>query len=821
MKGSLANALSFLVALVPLAFAPPSFAAGEGVVAPAGGGQALLAAKWLSGGLAYRACVQAPCAVAPGDPAVQLPLGIAEQDVVLESIAIGNGRHAVYAHAPSFAALLAAVPGGAPQARVLWSGAIGPTKGEAGEQYGDWLEVTDPDDQKNVRVLLGEVREEITICGRPSILSPKVLDPKDLAFKGARVQRLRRDERERAPVLPAVAGPPSVLGHPLLQGTAASSGIGTPSALTDGDPETFWSENRGGDGSGEFLRMNAPEQVGITSLSFVVRPPTKEVPKGAGPRKLWLATADALFAVAFADDPWAHAGTSYDVKLPAPLKTRCLAIVLDEAYVKGKAADVDVTLAELTAHTEFDGKADPAELAGALAGGQERARAAAALLARGGEPAYDAVAKAYPDLDDAGRVLALEVIDNAPCSKSAPLYVKAMERGNPGEVHHATDRLTRCQRDAAPALVVAIASGADRQKIQSAHLLSLVAPGLAVETLVPLLPQAKPGLRAEYRAALTKASQSPLAKEATAAKLADVRLPLVAGIDLLRAATAQRRGTPEASSAFARFAKPDADFRTRYLLLGPAAELAAAGDARAEGYLVKSLSSDTDSHVRARASELAADFPSAIEPLSRALGDDDVRVRDAALLSIARLTDPGAAKVTQRVWPAAPFSSAVKLLASDPFTFVRAHAADALVAGPPGDGVDKPLVRAIGDPAPLVRGRAIEALGRRKSQSNAAAVREVLDNEEEVAEVRARAARALGRLCDQGSADRLTELAQKAANPHASADTIALATSATAALGQLNPPDLGKRLAPLADKGAPRFALEMVRSAVGSQDRCR
>jgi HEAT repeat protein len=567
--------------------------------------------------------------------------------------------------------------------------------------------------------------------------------------------------------------------------------------------------------------MNAPEQVGITSLSFVVRPPTKEIAKGAGPRKLWLATADALFAVAFAEDPWAHAGTSYDVKLPAPLKTRCLAIVLDEAYVKGKATDVDVTLAEVTAHTEFDGKVDPAELVGALAGGGERARAAAALLARGGEPAFDAVVRGYPDLDDAGRVLALEVIDNAPCSKSAPLYVKAMEKGHSGEVHHAADRLTRCHRDAAPALIAAISGGPPRQKIQSAHLLSLVAPGLAVETLVPLLAQAKPGLRAEYRAALTKASQSPFAKDATAAKLADAKLPLVAGIDLLRAATAQRRGTPEASSAFARLAKPDADFRTRYLLLGPAAELAAVGDARAEAYLIQSLSSDGDSHVRARAGELAADLPNAIEPLSRALGDDDVRVRDAALTSIVRLADPGNAKVTQRVWPLALFPAVTKLLGRDPFTFVRAHAADALVAAPPGEEVDKPLATSMSDPAPAVRGRAIEALGRRKSQAHRAAIREVLDNEEEVADVRARAARALGRLCDQGAADRLTELARKAVSPQPSTDTLAIATNATAALGQLNPPDLGKRLAPLADKAAPRFALEMVRAAVGSTERCR
>jgi hypothetical protein len=799
-----------------------SAAADDGVVAPAGGGQAMLAAKWLGGGLAYRACAQAPCAPNAGDPVVQLPLGVAVQDVVLDTIAIGGGRRAIYAHSPSFAALLVAVPGAAPEAKVLWSGAIGFTKGQPGEQYGDSVEVTDPDEQKNVRVLLGEVREDISICGRPSILSPKVLDPKELVFKGARVQRLKRDERDRAPVLTAVAGAPAgpQFGQ-ILQGATASSGIGNPGALTDGDVETTWSEDRGGAGAGEFLRMNAPEQVAITSVSIVVRPPTKEVPKGAAPRKLWLATADALYAVAFAEDAWAHAGKSYDVKFPAPVNTRCLAVVLDEAYVKPAGADVSVTLAELTAHTEFDGKTDPAALAGALAGGQERARMAAALLAGGGEPAYEAVANAYPQLDDRGRLLALQVIDNAPCSRSAPLYVKAAEMGRPGEVHHAVDRLTRCQRDAAPALIAAISGGPEKQKVQAAHLLSLVAPAQAVDTLVPLLPAAKPGLRAEYRAALTKASQSALAKEATAKKLADASVPLVASIDLLRAATAQRRGSPEASSAFARLAKPDADFRTRYLLLGPAAELAGIGDTRAEAFLVRALTSDTDSHVRARAGELSADLPNTLEPLSRALADDDARVRDAALGSVIRLTDPTGAKATQRVWPPALFPAALKLLASEPFTFVRAHAADALVGAPPGEAVDRPLASAIGDPAPSVRARVIEALGRRRAQGHAPEIRDVLENEQEVADVRARAARALGRLCDQGAADRLTELARKAANAQASADALAMASSASAALGQLNPPDLGKRLAPLAEKNAPRVALEMVRSAVGSTERCR
>src|SRR5262249_4424541 len=148
---------------------------------------------------------------------------------------------------------------------------------------------------------------------------------------------------------------PQGLGR-VLQGASASSGIGVPAALTDGDLETTWSEKRGGEGNGEFVQFNAPEQVAISSVSFVARPPTKDIPKGAAPRKIWLATPDALFAVTFADDPWSRPGSSYEVKLPAPVKTRCLAVVLDEAYVKPKQTDVDVTLAEVTAHTEFDGK---------------------------------------------------------------------------------------------------------------------------------------------------------------------------------------------------------------------------------------------------------------------------------------------------------------------------------------------------------------------------------------------------------------------------------------------------------------------------------
>src|SRR5262249_4052240 len=136
-------------------------------------------------------------------------------EVVIESLSLGNGRHALWAHTPisdspsadrpSFGALIAAVPSGTREARVLYAGSVGFSKGEPGERYGDYLEVTQPDAEGTVHVLLGEVREDVTICGRRSLLSPMVLDARDLAFKSARLQRLSRDERERAPTLTAEA----------------------------------------------------------------------------------------------------------------------------------------------------------------------------------------------------------------------------------------------------------------------------------------------------------------------------------------------------------------------------------------------------------------------------------------------------------------------------------------------------------------------------------------------------------------------------------------------------------------------------------------
>src|SRR5262249_32021744 len=158
-------------------------------------------------------------------------------------------------------------------------------------------------------------------------------------------------------------------------------------------------------------------------------------------------------------------------------------------------------------------------------------------------------------------------------------------------------------------------------------------------------------LRSELRAPLARASQSPAGRKAAAAALSDASLAKVAAIDLLRAAAAEPVTLPEASARLSQLVGEGADFRTRYLLLAPAAALAQGGDRGAEAFVLRAISADESEHVRAHAAEVAAALSGAVPALGKALGDGDARVRSAALFSIARLTDPRGRKVQAEAWP--------------------------------------------------------------------------------------------------------------------------------------------------------------------------
>jgi HEAT repeat protein len=422
------------------------------------------------------------------------------------------------------------------------------------------------------------------------------------------------------------------------------------------------------------------------------------------------------------------------------------------------------------------------------------------------------VAQAFDALDEGGKRVALQILDQAPCDASAPVYVKALMGKVEAQARHAQSRLSRCGAPGGEALARAL-SQADKTDKRLMPLLitqlTVTDPVRAVSAFVPLMDEKTVVRRRLLRTALAQAARVPAAAAALRKALSDPATPPVALLDLLRALGDQApRFQPEAGQALARLAAGTPSFRTRYLLLGPTAALSAeSGDA--EGRFRRLLVSDPDWHVRAAALGLVKEPTRFQRELLGALGDRNVRVRQASVLALSS--------------PTAGFASAQlsERLHDDDWPLVRAAAADALSRHPASPSIDEPLTRALGDDSSLVRARAIRALGERNVRSAASRIRDRLADAEEWPEVRAEAARSLGVLCDDDSAPELGAFAKKLADPMASPDAQLIATAAVMSLGRLAQPELATQLAPLTDKKSPPQARRAAALALAAKDTCK
>jgi hypothetical protein len=382
------------------------------------------------------------------------------------------------------------------------------------------------------------------------------------------------------------------------------------------------------------------------------------------------------------------------------------------------------------------------------------------------------------------------------------------------ELAHARDQLRRCGRASATALGKLVTEAAPEVKRIAALELSLVAPAEAVPILVDALGKADDTGRRELRAALTRAAKSARAQpafeeELKAAKLA-TRSPRTV-IDLLRGAGSALPQLEGAKPAFAALALPAAPMETRFLLLGPAAELAAAGDAAAESFLRDSLRRDPDPHLRARAAEAAGKVKSLWPDVAIAVDDPDVRVREAAINAFA---NTGGAPL-----PTGLDAALTRRLVSDEWTILRAAAARTIGTLPPSAALDAALASKVSDVYPEVRGAVIDALGARKATLHAAKLRERAMIADELLDLRARAVLALAGMCDKGSVDLFTKLANNAVKPVDERDR-RLGAAAVAALSVVHPADLATRLAPLLAKDAPPGLNEMAKAALASERGC-
>jgi hypothetical protein len=709
-----------------------------------------------------------------------------EADVSAIPIAIQGGKYVMHVtvrakdvEGVAWEALLAAG-----RAEPIFAGMTGYVAGDPGERTGRTVRVV-PNGATSF-VLVGDVREDVRICGQEfTQLDPQALYP-SLELRTATAQRLGPEQRDTAqPIVATDVGPQAASALARLLVAKGSSVPGSRGAeLTDGDPTTMWTEQRPGIGQGEFVVMAAPKDVPIARMQVVVAPPGRDR-DGAAPKTFYLVTGAETFEVTLPGDGWLKPGEAYEIAFPRPLETSCVALVLNDAYARG-LAHPDVGIAELVAYSEFDAPgATLDDVAKKLS--SERGAVAAQVLERGGRGALEATEKTYGGLDERGRAFAIDVAaSHEGCVEAAPLLVRGLCEKAGEAPRKAREKLERC-KGAAPVLTRAVRED-PASRACAAPTLATIAGADALEPIADAMAatsDAERETRAELRSAFALALKSA-APGRLAGIVQDGHRGIGARLEMMRAAGARVTEAPaEMDSALADVLAGTPPMRLRYLALGPLGELARAGDHVAAARIADAIVRDTEWPVRARAAELGAGLADAAGALTAAVRDPQPRVREAALQSLAASPPPAA------------IDAARDAAMNDGWPFVKAQAIGVLAKAPPSGLVDDALRRAMEDTSAHVRLAAVLATGMRRTSALHEALRARLDDVVEDAEVRAAAARALGAVCDTSSIDRLTALAHGVGVPGTTEDEQQICVGALVGLAALKPADLRDRLAPL------------------------
>ncbi len=761
--------------------------------------------------------------VAPTFTALDLGEGRRAAHVV---IAAGERRFELVVAAP-----IDASPGARPATTaaephapvVAFAGETGLTTGEEPDRTGSSVELL-PTSNDAVNVVVGNIQEDVTLCGRKALLSPRLLHPQTMTLKAIKLQRLPSAERDAAPTL-GVAALSTRVSTNIFTPLVASSGKGSPAALVDNDAETVWTENRGGSGGGEFVVFRAPDSIGITGLTFTA--PTHPKADYQPPNAFWVATRDAVFRVDLAKaatdpaappsnvDPTsatppdaaskpAPAGREWYVPLPTPLKTSCLAISLDTA--ERNDGDVDVGFSEVGATTDVD----EARLSLALAdldSGGDQATAAEQLLQDVGRSAFERVQTRYRGYSEAGRMRALNVMDAAPCQHSVGVYVHALNNEGSAEAEHGRAGLLRCRTRAIPALARRLPESASERTRLLTNVLVRLDPVAAVDAMTPLLGGGSRAKRRVLQLAFQAAITQPEAAARARVLLADPKLEPRAGIFLARALGARLVDYVDVAAPRLRQWLTGADFATRYLALAPAAVLAPK-DRELQTFLVEALTRAKEPALRTEAARVLRVTTGNTAALVGAIDDGHVRVREAAVVTAGEQSVASAR------------SALHGRLQSDSWPLVRSAAVRALARLP----VDRETTRRLadaaeGDAAPSVRRPAIHTLGLQNARSELEVVREAFRDDADP-DVRATAATSLGLMCDRTMLGELTSSALKFGNLSASETERLIAKSSLNAVGRLNPPDLERRLAPLMQDGVPQIAQAAARAALAHPEPC-
>ncbi len=634
-----------------------------------------------------------------------------------------------------------------------------------------------PRDARSEFAIVGEVAGGGSkLCGEAlTLAAPRTLNPKTLGWASISMQRLGKDRRDHAiDVAGAALEERPTVRSRALEAVGASDGT-RGEALSDGDPKTAWREKKPGEGRGEFVSFRVDGDMALDRV-VIVPLSSEATPTDVAPKSVYFATEANLYRVKL---PSVKAGQAVEVRLPAPVKSTCLSVVLDDA----EGDHPDVSLAEVSAVTRFDGMPLSSVL-GLLDASGDEAKAATAYLKSADTATLAALAASYPTLSERGRGLAMDVaMSREGCVDQGALLTAAIAGADKDLAQRARSKFERCGKKAEPALRAALATPA---RAQVAPLLALVAPASAAEALVTYLGPDNTTDRVIVRDALARALRT-----APPSVLRE-SLALVKGTprqsDYLRAVS--QRLSEIADVAYPLLAAPYAvgaplevtSFDERYMYVEPLAILAKSGHLEAKALLARVAKDEKEEAIRARVLERVREVPGFEETMTAALVDKNPRVRALAAQGITR---DGARPALLR-------------LMDDPWTFVRTDVLRALERLPADPVADDALDKAVtNDPSAEVRMLAARALGAHRAIGHRETLRDVMDEPKEEWSVRGAAAWALGNMCSTKDVGKLTDYAKASVVPGSNQGDIELGIAATEALGKLHPTDIRERLAPV------------------------
>lgn len=668
--------------------------------------------------------------------------------------------------------------------RFPWSGRLD-AHGDPGERHGNLLEISNANRDGLSEITTGQFREGACICGQQrSVLFPQTIDSQSLALRPVFIDRFSSpaDEASRSiRFIKATRESPGPKGPPLLKTlrfTDASSSQGyldashavPPSALIDGNRATSWTEGRGSGGRGEFTvaRWGASKWP-IRALAFVFSVPDPDrARQKARPKRFWLVGDDQQrIRVDVLEDPANHPGQRYWIVPSEPLNWRCLSIVLEDVYFSRDDTFAHASIAEVEAYTELDFGDGTALLVETLLRDTDESSGAADLLANIGPAVVSPLLNAWKRMSRNARRRTVRVFASsakrAKSAREALIFAVGDEDKEVSEdALNALIRIGPLAFNELSSLIAQPSDPADRAALAIAKSNPTKAIPVLLNTMKEREGFRRPRLREALALSVRNAGKQALD---TIAEWLDGDHPIASLAVVVLALSIVPDAQSLAADRLGIFIQKAQTFEDVWRLVQASKSLPP--DATIEKWLSDIALKDERWMLRKAALEALDEC--GVADMGRyakaALKDEYPRVRIAALSILKRR--PKTVKVLY------------EKAQTDPWPMVRAAALGGLVDDPNGKTV---LVRAIEDPAKIVRARAIRTLLARADRLVWPAIERRLLDDNEWPRVNAEAVAFVKELCIVEAETALNKILNRGLQPQAWLPDVELAASALDAL---------------------------------------